>query len=140
MNAMRMAQPRRPMYRPTETSIVNNLTDECLADVSAPQFEMSMPSPMSGSCGEYLDNVTPPQLCTTADSSVSEKDSNNCSGSVQQRVVHDFSQLSACDYDLLPAGNCRDPDQYSMPDQKFDKCSTEKVTAVQKLPPKLRVH
>ncbi|XP_043867053.1 mucin-5AC isoform X2 [Drosophila mojavensis] len=69
MNAMRMAQPRRPMYRPTETSIVNNLTDECLADVSAPQFEMSMPSPMSGSCGEYLDNVTPPQLCTTADSS-----------------------------------------------------------------------
>ncbi|XP_017872546.1 PREDICTED: uncharacterized protein LOC108620163 [Drosophila arizonae] len=126
MNAMRMAQPRRPMYRPTETSIVNNLTDECLADVSAPQFEMSMPSPMSGSCGEYLDNVTPPQLCTTADSSVSEKDSNNCSGSIQQRVVHDFSQLSACDYDLLPAGNCRDPDQNSMPDQKFDKCSTEK--------------
>ncbi|XP_030079333.1 uncharacterized protein LOC111598825 [Drosophila hydei] len=67
MNAMRQAQPRRPAYRQLATSIVNNLTEECLANVSAPPLQISIPSQMSASGGEYLANVTPPQLCASAD-------------------------------------------------------------------------
>lgn len=133
MNAMRQAQPRRPAYRQLATSIVNNLTEECLANVSAPPLQISIPSQMSASGGEYLANVTPPQLCASADATVSEIDSSNCTDSVQQIVVHNLIDLCDCSTDLLPAVDGRDADRYSMPDPMSDKCSTEKVTTVQRV-------
>ncbi|XP_041565405.1 uncharacterized protein LOC108137761 isoform X2 [Drosophila elegans] len=61
METFRQAQPRRQPY---DTRInLSNLPDECLADMSAPGFDLSMPSQMSDLRGEFLADVSAPSMC-----------------------------------------------------------------------------
>ncbi|XP_052856868.1 uncharacterized protein LOC128265094 isoform X2 [Drosophila gunungcola] len=61
METFRQAQPRRHPY---DTRInLSNLPDECLADMSAPGFDPSMPSQMSDLRGEFLADVSAPSMC-----------------------------------------------------------------------------
>ncbi|KAH8367724.1 hypothetical protein KR084_002066, partial [Drosophila pseudotakahashii] len=61
METFRQAQPRRQPY---ETGMnLSNLPEECLADMSAPGFDLSLPSQMSDMRGEQLDDVSAPNMC-----------------------------------------------------------------------------
>ncbi|XP_041674827.1 serine/arginine repetitive matrix protein 2 [Drosophila eugracilis] len=60
METFRQAQPRRPPY---EMGInLSNLPEEYLADMSAPGFDLSLPSQMSEMRGELLDDVSAPNM------------------------------------------------------------------------------
>ncbi|XP_016950450.1 uncharacterized protein LOC108024830 [Drosophila biarmipes] len=60
METFRQAQPRRQPYE-TEVNL-SNLPEECLADMSAPNFDLSMPSQMSDFRGELLADVSAPDM------------------------------------------------------------------------------
>jgi len=61
METFRQAQPRRQPY---ETGMnMSNLPEECLEDMSAPNFDLSLPSQMSDLRGELLANVSAPNMC-----------------------------------------------------------------------------
>lgn len=117
------------MYRPPIGANLSNLTEECLADVSAPAFDLSMPSQMSGSGGEYLANISPPHMSDT-DKAVGQNDASNYVDSVYRQVVHSFK--NAHDHNehgdnLLPAVENRTP----VPNQVPEKGTVQQVTSVQ---------
>nr|XP_016924296.1 serine/arginine repetitive matrix protein 2 isoform X2 [Drosophila suzukii] len=61
METFRQAQPRRQPY---ETGMnMSNLPEECLEDMSAPNFDLSLPSQMSDLRGELLADVSAPNMC-----------------------------------------------------------------------------
>ncbi|XP_016970751.2 uncharacterized protein LOC108038475 [Drosophila rhopaloa] len=67
METFRQAQPRRQAY---DTAInLSNLPEECLADMSAPGFDLSMPSQMSDLRGEFLADVSAPSMCDVSNTS-----------------------------------------------------------------------
>ncbi|XP_032581959.1 uncharacterized protein LOC6620206 [Drosophila sechellia] len=65
METFRQAQPRRQAY---ETGInLSNLPEECLADMSAPGFDLSLPSQMSDLREEFLADVSAPDMCDVSE-------------------------------------------------------------------------
>ncbi|XP_043660465.1 uncharacterized protein LOC122624816 [Drosophila teissieri] len=70
METFRQAQPRRQAY---ETGLnLSNLPEECLADMSAPGFDLSLPSQMSDLRGEFLADVSAPDMCEVSESHVDD--------------------------------------------------------------------
>nr|NP_001259482.1 uncharacterized protein Dmel_CG2750, isoform C [Drosophila melanogaster]AGB95325.1 uncharacterized protein Dmel_CG2750, isoform C [Drosophila melanogaster] len=68
METFRQAQPRRQAY---ETGInLSNLPEECLADMSAPGFDLSLPSQMSDLREEFLVDVSAPDMCDVSEGHV----------------------------------------------------------------------
>ncbi|XP_030567453.1 uncharacterized protein LOC115767342 [Drosophila novamexicana] len=135
MDALRLAQPRRQMYRPPIGANLSNLTEECLADVSAPAFDLSMPSQMSGSGGEYLANISPPHMSDT-DKAVGQNDASNYVDSVYRQVVHSFK--NAHDHNehgdnLLPAVENRTPVPNQVPEKGTVQQNNSVLTTLRKI-------
>ncbi|XP_017005713.3 uncharacterized protein [Drosophila takahashii] len=83
METFRQAQPRRQPY---ETGInLSNLPEECLADMSAPGFDLSLPSQMSDLRGEQLDDVSAPNLCDASNVSKTTSHVDNVYGEILDR-------------------------------------------------------
>ncbi|XP_064547104.1 uncharacterized protein LOC135434439 [Drosophila montana] len=135
MDALRLAQPRRQMYRPPTGVNLSNLTQECLADVSAPAFDLSMPSQMSGPGGEYLANISPPHMCDT-DKSVGQNDASNYVDSVYRQVVHSFKnprERNVPGDNLLPAVENRSPVPNQVPEKGTAQKNNSVLTTLRKI-------
>ncbi|EDV95477.1 GH17556 [Drosophila grimshawi] len=73
---------RQARYYPFQSLNLNNLPEEQLADMSAPAYNVSIPSHLSRSDNEYLANISPPDMAHT------ENEAGKYPDSVYQQTVH----------------------------------------------------